>query len=488
MAGDAAARLAPVLGLTPSELIDQVDLEAEGDYVVDPQMTFESGLEIAQMGIPGVKAQRSSRRVYPEGDLASNILGFIGRDQVGLTGVEADFERQLGGVPGEMLFERDVYGRPIAFALREIAPAAEGDDVQLTIDRYIQQLAEAELDSTIKAQNATGGQIVVMDPHTGEILALASRPSYQLSELDLSDPKQAALYRNRAVTDTYEPGSVFKVITMAAGIDAGVVTPDTTYLDTGILRIGDWQIQNWDGSHHDLTTMTQVLQLSLNTGSAFVSSQLGSHAFYDYVERFGFAQPTGVELAGEATGSVRTPGFDTWSPVDLATNSFGQGLSATPLQVLSAVSVIANGGHLMQPHILKQVIGTAGRMYVEPVTVRRVISPASARTVARMMNAVVDGQYTRAQVPGFQTSGKSGTAGIPVPNGYNTKKSIASFAGFGPTEDPVVAVLVKIDEPDEEYGMVVAAPVFSRLMSKILPYLGATPEGPALVEVAANDD
>jgi len=488
LASESAARLAPVLGMQPEDLLADAGLDQSGTYVVGDHVAYDSGIQIAQMGIPGVKAQRNAQRIHPEGDLASNLLGFLGRDQEGLSGIEADYDHQLGGVAGESVFERDVYGRQIPYATRQITPAAPGDDVRLTIDRYIQRAVEAELDRVIEQQNARGGTIIVQDPKTGAILAMASRPSFDLSKLDLSDPEQASLYRNRAVTDTYEPGSVIKVVTMSAGIDTGVVTPDTTYTDTGVVSIGDWEIHNWDNSANGPTTMTQVLQYSLNTGSAFVSQALGSQAFYDYLERFGFGEVTGLDMQGEASGSVRTPGFDAWSPVDLVTNSFGQGMSSTPIQVINAVSAIANGGFLMKPYIVQEIIGTAGRKVVEPETIRRVISSASALTVARMMNAVVDGQYSPAQVPGYQTSGKSGTAGIPVPNGYNTTSSIASFVGFGPTESPVATILVKIDEPREEYGMKVAAPAFSRLMSIIPPYLGARPEGSALVDVSDSDD
>ena len=421
---------------------------------------------------PGVQAVETSSRFHPEGDLASALLGFIGRDETGLAGIEADFDHELGGVPGLVYLERDGRGKPIPFGRKVGTKPEAGGDVQLTIDRYIQSLIEQKLDATIEKNKASGATIIVMDPKTGEVLAMASRPSFQLSKLNLDDPSQAELYRNRPVTDFYEPGSVMKTITMATAIDLGLVNPNTTYFDSGEAVVeGGSPIKNWDFSAHGTTTMTQVLQYSLNTGAVWVARQIGASRFYDSIKRFGFGQATNIGLGGEAAGIVRTNQEDGWYPVDLATNAFGQGIDVTPVQMITAISSLVNGGQLMRPYIVKEVSGPDGPRTYEPVVVRRTISEETSRTLVQMMEAVVDGQPGhQAQVPGYHVGGKTGTTTFP-----GKIDTIASFVGFAPVEDPKFIMLVRIDSPRDSLGGVIAAPVFSDIAPKILSYLGVEP-------------
>jgi len=470
---EGASRAGPLLGRDAGELIAAVRGQEQGDYLAARQVTSDVGLQLMNEAPAGVKTVESSSRFYPEGDLASAILGFLGRDQTGLAGVEADYGRELGGAPGLVYFERDGLGNPIPFGRKVGDQPAPGGDVQLTIDRYIQQLVEQELDFQVKAHGATGGTIIVMDPMTGEILGMASRPSFQLSQLNLEDPGQADLYRNRAVTDLYEPGSVMKTITMASAIDLGLVNPDSTYFDSGLAEIeGGVAIKNWDFSAHGTTTMTQLLQYSLNTGAVWLSGLLGADRFYDYVQRFGFGSPTNTGLGGEPAGIVRTNQEDSWYPIDLATNAFGQGISVTPVQMLTAVSALVNGGLLMRPYIVKEVTGPDHRVY-EPVVVRRAVSEETSRTLVQMMEAVVDGQPGHlARVPGYHVGGKTGTTTFP-----DRSDTLASFVGFAPVDDPQFVMLARIDAPkDNSLGGVVAAPIFHDLAPKILAYLGVPPD------------
>jgi len=470
---EGASQAGPLLGRDAGELIAAVRGQEQGDYLAARQVTSDVGLQLMNEAPPGVKTVESSSRFYPEGDLASAILGFLGRDQTGLAGVEADYDRELGGAPGLVYFERDGLGNPIPFGRKVGDQPAAGGDVQLTIDRYIQQLAEQELDFQVKAHGATGGTIIVMDPMTGEILGMASRPSFQLSQLNLEDPGQADLYRNRAVTDLYEPGSVMKTITMASAVDLGLVNPDSTYFDSGLAEIeGGVAIKNWDFSAHGTTTMTQLLQYSLNTGAVWLSGLLGADRFYDYVQRFGFGSPTNTGLGGEPAGIVRTNQEDSWYPIDLATNAFGQGISVTPVQMLTAVSALVNGGLLMRPYIVKEVTGPDHRVY-EPVVVRRAVSEETSRTLVQMMEAVVDGQPGHlARVPGYHVGGKTGTTTFP-----DRSDTLASFVGFAPVDDPQFVMLARIDAPkDNSLGGVVAAPIFHDLAPKILAYLGVPPD------------
>ena len=475
-----AAVLAPLLNREPADLIAAARAQEQGDYLAARSVNATAGLRLLELAPPGVKAVRTSRRFYPEGDLASGLLGFIGRDQVGLAGIEADFEQELGGIASEVYFELDALGNPIPFGNRLGEDPVPGGDVRLTIDRYLQTLVEETLDDEVRRHEASGGTIIVMDPYSGEILAMASRPSFRLSELDLEDEDQAQLYRNRSVTDVYSPGSVMKTLTMAAAIDLGLVTPGTTYYDSGFAEVeGTVPIRNWDFSVHGTTTMTELLQFSLNTGAVWLTSVLGPERFYEYVKRFGFNDRTHVGLGGESEGLVRTHNDEGWYPVDLATNSFGQGISVTPLHMITAASALVNGGLLMRPYIVKEVAGPDGARLFEPVVVRRAVSEETSQTLVEMMRAVVDGVPGHlAQVPGYQVGGKTGTTTF-----VGRSDTIASFVGFAPAEDPRFVMLVKIDSPkDSPWGGVVAAPIFSDLAPQLLIYLGAQPDGEALVE------
>ncbi len=474
-----AAQVAPLLNRDVAELITAVRGQDQGDYIAARQVNASTGLLLMAGAPAGVKTVESSSRFYPEGDLASNVLGFIGLDQTGLAGVEADYNRELGGVPGLVYFESDGLGNPIPFGQRVGDQPKPGGDVTLTIDRYIQQLVEQELDKQVKAHSASGGTIIVIDPTTGEILAMASRPSFQLSKLNLQDPAQGDLYRDRAVTDLYEPGSVMKTITMASAIDLGLVNPDTTYFDSGEADIDGSVINNWDFSAHGTTTMTQVLQYSLNTGAVWVSGQLGPDRFYDYMKRFGFGAPANMGLAGEPAGIVRTNQDPDWSTVDLATNAFGQGISVTPVQMITAISALVNGGHLMRPYIVKEVTGPDSDRVYQPVVVRQAVSEETSQTLVRMMEAVVGQPGHLGQVPGYTVGGKTGTTTFP-----NSSNTLASFVGFSPVSDPKFVMLARIDAPqDNSLGGVVAAPIFHDLAPKILAYMGVPPDN-ALVDSA----
>jgi cell division protein FtsI/penicillin-binding protein 2 len=475
-----ASVLAPLLKVDAEQLISSARSQEEGDYLAARAVNGRVGLEIMEQAPPGVKAVNSSGRIYPEGDLASSLLGFLGRDQEGLAGLEADYDRELGGVPAEVYFERDGLGNPIAFGRRIGGDPVPGGDIQLTVDRYLQRLVERELQEQISAHGCTGGEIIIMDPSTGEILAMASRPTFQLSKLNLADASQAELYRNRAVTDTYPPGSVMKPITAAAAVDAGLVQATSSYFDDGAAEIeGGEVIRNWDLSARGTMTVADVLKYSLNTGAVWLAQTLGPERFYDYVKGFGFGEAANVGLGGEPAGIVRTNEDDGWYPIDLATNSFGQGINASPVQVITAFSALVNGGLLMRPYMVQETNGPDGHRVYEPVEVRRVISEETARQMVEMLSGVVDGNPGHlAQVPGLTIGGKTGTTTFP-----GRSDTIASFIGFTPVEQPRFVMLVKLDAPkDNELGGVVAAPVFAKLAPQVLAYLqsapGALVEGP----------
>lgn len=473
-ASRAAIELADALGGDADVIMALGTSRTAGDVLLRRRLPYEQGVALRAQELWGVRTLPSSTRVYPEGDLAGPIVGFIGLDGSGLWGVEADFEGVLGGRPGLVSSERDALDRPIAFGTRTELPPVAGGEVQLTIDRFIQAIAERELAVAVEQYEAAGGAVLVMNPHSGEVLAMASHPAVGPASADLDDPALASLVRNRAVTDVYEPGSVLKTLTTAAAIDLGRVTPDSTYRDTGRAEVGGYVIRNWDFHAYGEVTVTEYLQRSLNTGAVWLAGEIGADDFYRYLRAFGLGEPTHIGLSGEAEGLMRSPDQDGWYPVDLATNAYGQGLAATPIQVLTAVNVFANGGRLMRPYVVsRQITRDEVRTY-DPVEVRRVVSETTARTMSRLMLDVVEGvPWHGARVDGYRVAGKTGTTLVSIPTGYDLDSTIASFAGFLPYEAPRVSVLVKIDQPagDLNLGGQVAAPVFARIASQVMEYL-----------------
>jgi cell division protein FtsI/penicillin-binding protein 2 len=480
----AAEFIGPIIGRDPGELMTTVRQEKEGLYLAYGGLDFEKGTGLNDADAPGLRVVLTTTRSYPEGDLASNLLGFVGRDHVGLTGIERDFDRELGGIPGTIYFERDSIGNRIQLGSERVGQKPKpGGDIRLTIDRYIQRLVEGELETQIAKTGALGGTIIVMNPQTGEILGMASQPGFKLSQLDLNKPVDQALFRNRAVTDVYEPGSVFKTLTASIAIDLGLVTPESVYVDQGAEYVGPSTVRNWDFSTNGPVTVTQILQRSLNTGAVWMSRQIGPEQFYAYVRKFGIGQATGVGLDGEPDGLVRDQSDPAWSDVDLATNAFGQGIAATPLQVITAVAAIANGGKLMRPYIVESMDTPEGPRTFSPVVVRQAIGEQTAAAVADMMNQVVEGIPGHlAAVPGYHVAGKTGTTTeATLADGAVKGGNVASFIGFAPANDPRIIVLVKLDFKEDRLGGQVAAPVFANLAPSILAYLGVQPEGPGLV-------
>ncbi len=480
-----AEALADVTDRPTQDILDALADSPTREATVVRDLDYQGSVKTRNLDIPGIRLVRSSRRVYPEGNMAAALLGFVGHDKIGLTGLEADYNDVLAGASGSQQYDQDALGRPIPRTSGDVVQPEPGADLVLTIDRFMQRLAEEELDATIEKHKAAGGTIIIMDPRTGAILAMASRPTFDLTSLDLSDESQVDLYRNRAITDLYEPGSVFKVITMAAALDTGRVTPDSVYEDLGVAHVSGWSIVNWDHGAHGLQTATEVLVKSLNTGAVWLAQELGPDLFYEYVWRFGFGETAGTRLSGEAPGQVRSHLDPEWSEVDMATNSFGQGINVTPLQLITAISAIANDGKLMKPYVVQEIHRGDEHQITEPEVVRQVVTTETAKTLTHMMERVVDGitQMYAISVPGYRVAGKTGTASISVPEGYKEDSYIASFAGFVPSDDPVLAMLVRIDEPEGvSWGSAVCAPVFARMAQAILAYLKIPAEPEALVQ------
>ena len=477
----AAQQLATRLRVNATDLRARV-LKANGDVLISRDVDYELGREIIHDGIAGVVMLPNTARTNPEGDAAASLLGFIGQDNVGLAGIEASYNDSLMGKPGRTIFERDTTGEPIPFGQYIANDPVPGQDIVLTIDRFLQQLAERRLAEAIKEHKAQGGAIIIMDPATGEILALATAPGIRYSTLNLNDPAQLALMKNPAVTDVYEPGSVMKVITASAAIDKGAVTPDSTYIDNGVVLIYDVPIKNWDDNVYGLQSMTGVLQNSINTGAIYMQQRLEAidpGGFQRYLGAFGFGKPTGIDLSGEAIGIMRRPTDTDWSPVDLATQAFGQSISVTPIQMINAVATAINGGNLMRPHIVKAYVSSKGtRTDVQPEVVGRAISADTSATIRKMLYAVVnpEGRTHPAKPRDYTAGGKSGTANVPIWGKYDDRQ-VASFIGFAPAENPRILVLIKLDQnQDLKTGTVAAGPVFSKIADEALHYLNVRPD------------
>jgi cell division protein FtsI (penicillin-binding protein 3) len=474
--------LAAALGLTVREVRDR--LAGDQPFVwLKRQASPREAEAIERLGLRGVAWVAESRRFYPQHTLAAHVLGFVGIDSQGLEGLEHQFDRFLRGEPRYLEVDRDAHGREMyTRGLR--TPPAQGGRLELTLDARVQDVTERELAAGVAASRAVAGAAVVLDARTGEVLALANVPTY-----DPNEPRAGrgaawrSRIRNRAITDAYEPGSTFKAMLAAAAVAERVVSPDEMlYCEEGRYQLGGWPIR--DAHPHGWLTFAEVIQFSSNIGAAKVAERLGQERFYEYLRTFGFGARTGIALPGETAGIMRP--VEAWARIDLATHSFGQGISVTPLQMAVAFAAIANGGELVRPFVVRRIVAADGRVVLRnrPAVVRRVISPQAARTVTALLERVVHepgGTGTRARLDGFTVAGKTGTAQKAKRDGrgYSAKR-VGSFAGFAPADDPRIAVLVLIDEPrTSSYGGVVAAPVFRAIATAALERFGVESIRPA---------
>jgi cell division protein FtsI/penicillin-binding protein 2 len=419
------------------------------------------------------------QRTYPEDALASNVLGFFNyfsrETAQGVYGVEEAYNRLLTGKPQNVFMPNDPY-------LVEALPDLDtGASLVLTIDREIQAMVQDELAKAIDWSGAEGGSIVVYDPKKGEILGMASTPFFNPNEYwTYEETFPGPTPYNRAIGDAYEPGSVFKVITMAAALDAGVVEPSTTYNDAyGVYWVENtWPIYNWDGGAWGEQTMLGCMQHSLNVCLAHVAVDLlGEDQFYQYVQAFGFGRSTGIDLAGEANYPLRLPDNNQWVILDLATNSFGQGIAVTPIQMVMAVSAVANEGKIMTPHVVHSVVDDGQQYDIAPQVVSSPISAETAETLTDMLTTALQEEASGALVDGYSLAGKTGTGEIPTELGYTSTQTNTSFVGWGPSDDPQFVVYVWLEKPSiSKWGSEVAAPVFKNVVEQLVVLMKIPPD------------
>lgn len=472
----AVARLSPVLEMPADRVRGLLDPKAVRPVVLRSRVPSAVAEQVKQLDLPGVYLDAEPIRQYPEGSLAAQVLGFVGQDFVGLGGLELSFDHELAGTPGTIDTERDTGGQEISLARRLLTPPREGSDLVLTIDRYLQRMAERLLNQAVLDNRASGGLILIMEPKTGNILAAANNPTYNLTAEQIFDPQQADRYKSKIVTDQYEPGSTMKTIAMSAAIDQGVVSPGTMMNDSGSINIAGTIIHNWNLAANGPSTMTDVLIHSSNVGMSWLSGQLGPDRLYEYYGRYGFGQPTGVRLPGEVAGTMRTPRDPSWTRVDLATNAYGQGIAVTPLQLLQAVAVFANDGQLVRPRLVREIRSADGVQDVPAQVVRQVVSPKTAKTMLQMMVAVHEQPDLKPyRVAGYHIAAKTGTADTPTNVGYNTDLTVGSLVAIFPAEEPRFVVLIRLDGPEKLYGGVVAAPVLKELAQELVTYYRVPP-------------
>ncbi|CAK9331113.1 stage V sporulation protein D [Thermoanaerobacter kivui] len=471
-----AEALSRILNLDKDEVVKKISNKNMQEVLIAKKVDDDKANEIRKLNIEGIIVSEDMKRYYPDRNLACHVLGFTGIDNQGLDGIELVFDNFLRGIPGRISTPIDAIGRKMNIGEEEYCEPMQGYNVVLTIDETIQHFTEKALNQAmVQSKPSKGVVAIVMDPNTGEILALANRPNYDPNDPFAGQEEEwFKLWRNKAISDSYEPGSVFKTITASAALEEGVVRLDEQFYDPGYIMVAGHRINCW--ATHGSETFVQGVQNSCNVVFVTLSQRLGVEKLYKYIHAFGFGQKTGILLPGEAPGLVMPE--SNIGPVELATNSFGQGIAVTPLQMITAVSAIANGGKLMQPLIVKSIVDSSGNVIKEfkPKVVRQVISEKTSATMREILKSVVsEGTGRTGYIEGFDVAGKTGTTEKYMPGKY-----VASFLGFAPADDPKVIALVVIDEPnnpESHFGSQLAAPVVKSILEDTLRYLEVKPRG-----------
>lgn len=479
-AGQVAAWLAPVLDMTENELKERLTVDSSFMWLkrtLEPDKAKTVDNIIKQNSIRGLEFVEESKRYYPNDSLAAHILGFVGTDDIGLDGIESVLDKTIKGERQQQLLETDGYGVPIFKSILTFSPSKQGKSVYLTIDNTIQFIVEQSLDKAMAKTKAKAATAIIMNPRTGEILAMVSRPGYNPNSFGRYSEGER---KNRAVSIVYEPGSTFKPVVAAAALQEGKVRPDERFIDNGYVEVSGRRIQNWSGDSYGNIGLVDIIKNSINTGMVQLGLRLGSTKLTEYARNFGFGHATGIELPGEEEGILFNSGD--MRDVDVATMSIGQGIAVTPLQLVTALAAIANDGLLLKPHIIKEIHNADDTIASVAATtpVRQVVSPEMARVMTAMMEKEMsEGGGAKAVVKGYRFAGKTGTAEKLKESGggYEANHYISSFTGFGPVEDPQVVALIVIDDPiGTYYGAEIVAPIFSEIMLQVMRYLNVHPE------------
>ncbi|HSX23102.1 MAG TPA: penicillin-binding protein 2 [Gaiellaceae bacterium] len=460
---------ARVLGIKPVPIYNALMNRSLAFVYIERKAPHEKAAKLAKLNLSGFHFYAEEKRIYPQGQVAAPVLGFAGVDNVGLAGLELGLNKQLTGVPGKETIVRDPFGTPIE--IQSTTPAKQGRDVFLTLDHVIQANAEQVLRDTVRKWGAKDATAIVLDPKTGAVLAMATEPGYNANDYSTV---ATSLQTNHAVSDVYEPGSVFKVVTIAGALSEHLVTPNTKFTLPYSIKVADRVVHDAEHRGTERMTVAQILQRSSNVGAVTIATKLlGETRLKHWIRQFGFGQRTGIDLPGETTGIL--PPY--WSGSTIGNVPIGQGISVSAIQLASVYAAIANGGMWVQPHLVDHVQGERDATF----TRRRILSPLVDRQMLTMLRGVVSdaGTGAAAEIPGYTVAGKTGTAQKPGPNGYEKGRYVATFVGMVPASDPRLLVLVTVDEPHGAiFGGVVAAPAFAQIAAFDLQYLEVPPDRP----------
>ncbi|MFZ2970522.1 MAG: penicillin-binding protein 2 [Minisyncoccia bacterium] len=474
-----AKEVSGILGIEEKSVFLMIDKKDDPYEEIKHNVEDDVAEKIKTEDIEGIKIIPEMQRYYPGRSLAANVVGFMGyKDdkRTGQYGIEGYFNDALEGSMGFLEMEKDVFGNWISIGSKIGKSPENGDSIILTIDHTIQYIAEKELREAVERTGAESGNVIIIDPKTGEVIAMAQYPTFDPNEY--YNEKDLSVFLNSNIHDVYEPGSIQKTITMAIGLDLGKITPNSTYFDSGRVVVDGWTIQNSDTKSNGEQTMIQVLEKSLNTGTVFVQQQVDKDDFYRYLKNFELDDKTGIEISGESAGNLSN--LMVKNDVNYATASFGQGISVTPLSILMAISSFANDGKLTRPHIVSEIMHSDGTTEtVEPKFVRRVVSAKTANIISAMMVSVIEnGHAKKAKISGYKFAGKTGTAQIPKKEGkgYEELESIHTFVGFGPIPNPRFSILVKLDKPSSSpWAEGTVGPVFKNLAQELVNYYNIPP-------------
>jgi cell division protein FtsI/penicillin-binding protein 2 len=469
-------KLSSIIKISKEKILPRLSKKNDLYEPIKHYLSEEEMKRIKELNLKGIKFNSETVRFYPHDNLFSHVLGFVGfkkNEQIGQYGIEEYFEEQLKGKKGFLKEAKGIGGNFIATSESIVQKSENGASIILTLDEAIQFTACQELKNVVEKYKAQSGTVIVMEPRTGKILALCNLPNFDSNKYN--ENENINIFNNSAIFDQYEPGSVFKAITMAIGLETNKVTPETTFIDTGQAQIGGYIIRNYDDKKYGKQTMTEVLEKSINTGVIFVAHQIENKIFKKYVSDFGFGKLTDIDLPGESLGDISS--LDKKGKLYIATSSFGQGISVTPIQLISAFSAIANQGQLMKPYLVDKIIQNNGEEFeTNPQMMWQVISPKTSMLLSGMLTSVVkNGCGKKAGVKNYYMAGKTGTAQVPGRGGYSNE-TIQTFVGFGPVDTPRFAILVKLDQPQAKDASISVAPVFSKIAEFILNHYQIPPE------------
>ena len=439
-------------------------------------LTQEQKDKIDKLNLKGVGFDYQTKRFYPEASLSAHLLGFLGKndqsEDVGYLGLEGFYNRDLRGLPGFVETERDIIGRPILIGVQQRVEPENGRDLILTIDKTVQEISKKKLLTGLDLYKAKKGCVITADPKTMAILSLVCLPDYDLEKYYLFSEDY---YKNSAISDLFEPGSIFKPLIMAAALEEKKIKPNDIYNETGQIAVGEYNIKTWNDKYEGKISMTRILEKSSNVGMVYVGEKLGNKKIYDYLGKYGFSQNTGIDIEGEASGYLKPQA--NWYPIDYATVTFGQGIAITPIQMIRAFASIINGGYLMRPYLVQKIVSGNKVTEIKPKIERKIISTLTSEIIKKMLVSTVENAEAKWDRPkGYEIGGKTGTAQVPIKGHYDPTKTIASFIGFAPANDPKFLTFIVLYEPKTSpWGSETAAPLFFEIAKQLIVYYNISP-------------